>query len=306
MKHDKNAILMIMLITVIILLILTIAMLVYLFHGNITSKIPEKIKKECNVKEQNYQGRSVFVMSTKQKDKSKKVIFYLHGGSYIAELSNAHWEFLSKLAQDTKATIIVPDYPLAPQYHYTDVFNMIYPLYQEITNKVESHNLIVMGDSAGGGMALALMEKVGEESSKEKSKKVPSKTILISPWLDVTMTNPKIKQVQEKDKMLNQELLKLAGISYAGAEEETKNYLVSPLYGPIQYVNNLVIYTGTNDILNPDVQILQEKAKQNNKPIVVKETKEAAHDWLIMRYQDEKYEDGLAKEAYESLLQELS
>ena len=81
-----------------------------------------------------------------------------------------------------------------------------------------------MGDSAGGGMALALTQKIGKEELTK-----PSKTILISPWLDVTMENSEIKKVQEKDKMLNAEILKLAGISYAREENDTKNYLVSPI-----------------------------------------------------------------------------
>lgn len=110
-------------------------------------------------------------------------------------------------------------------------------------------------------MALALLEKVGEESLEQ-----PSQTIVISPWLDVTMENPKIEQVQPNDLMLSQDLLKLAGIAYAGSEKQVKNYLVSPIYGPLEKLENVTIYTGTNDILNPDVHKLVEMAqeKRNN------------------------------------------
>lgn len=204
-----------------------------------------------------FQERHVFVLTPKDRVKTKKAILYLHGGSYIAELTPTYWNFLSDLTQDTGATIIVPDYPLAPQYNYTDVFNMITPLYKQTVKKVKSENLIVMGDSAGGGMALALVQKIGQEELTK-----PSETILISPWLDVTMENSEITKVQEKDKMLNAELLKLAGISYAGEREDTKNYLVSPIYGPIENLENIVIYTGTYDILNPDVHKLQEMARE--------------------------------------------
>lgn len=237
--------------------IVDVLLYVYFFKGNITSKVPEGIREKCNVKEEKFQERNVFVLTPKGTKKSKKTVFYLHGGSYIAELTPTYWNFLSDLTQDTGATIIVPDYPLAPQYHYTDVFEMITPLYQETVKKVKSENLIIMGDSAGGGMALALVQKIGQEDLTK-----PSKTILISPWLDVTMENPEIKKVQEKDKMLNAELLKLAGISYAGEGEDTKNHLISPIYGPIEELENIVIYTGTYDILNPDVHKLQEMASQ--------------------------------------------
>ena len=62
--------------------------------------------------------------------------------------------------------------------------------------------------------------------------------------------------------MLNTELLRLAGISYAGEGENTKNHHISPIYGPMEKLENVVIYTGTYDILNPDVHRLQEIAKK--------------------------------------------
>ena len=191
---------------------------------------------------------------------SEKVILYLHGGSYMAELQPEHWHFFSHIIQDTGVTIVVPDYPLTPQYHYTDVFSMIFPLYKDILEKVGKDHLIVMGDSAGGGMALALLEKAGEENLDQ-----PSQTILISPWLDVSMENPEIEHVQENDKMLNKDLLKMAGVAYAGSEEQIKNYLVSPIYGPLEKLENITIYTGTYDILNPDAHKLVEMANNIQK-----------------------------------------
>lgn len=262
-KMNKKTKISILMISSILLLILggTIAIILYFYTGNISSKVPKELLSNYKVKEETFQNRRVFVIKLKEEQTNSKTIFYLHGGSYLAELNESHWKFFQNIIQDTGVTIIVPDYPLAPQYHYTDVFAMIFPLYQEIIQKVEKENLILMGDSAGGGMALALLEKVGEESLEQ-----PSQTIVISPWLDVTMENPKIEQVQPNDLMLSQDLLKLAGIAYAGSEKQVKNYLVSPIYGPLEKLENVTIYTGTNDILNPDVHKLVEMAqeKRNN------------------------------------------
>ena len=84
----------------------------------------------------------------------------------------------------------MPDYPLAPQYNYEDAFNMVLPLYEKILEKVKQENLILMGDSAGGGIALALSEKLGEEDFSQ-----PQELILLSPWIDVTMENKEIEKV---------------------------------------------------------------------------------------------------------------
>lgn len=222
---------------------------------------------------------------------------YLHGGSYVGELYREHWSFFRDLIKDTGATIIVPDYPLTPQYKYTDVFGMVLPLYREVTKKVKKENFILMGDSAGGGIALALAQEAGRENLNQ-----PNKLILISPWLDVTMKNPKIEIVQKNDKMLNKKVLTIAGVAYSGGKDMDK-YLVSPINGPLDKLEDVIIYTGTYDILNPDVHIFEKLAKEKNLKLNVKETKGAAHIWIIKRYTDKKYNDDKAKNAYNDLVE---
>ena len=286
-----------MLIVLILLIVLTMLALVYLFTGNIQSKPPKSLSKNYNLKEYDYQHRQVFTIEPDEQESSGKVIMYLHGGSYVGELYREHWNFFRDLIKDTGATIVVPDYPLTPQYKYTDVFGMVLPLYREMVKRVEKENFILMGDSAGGGIALALAEEAGKEDLNQ-----PSKLILISPWLDVTMKNPKIDTVQKHDKMLNKKVLTIAGVAYAGGKNMDK-YLVSPINGPLNKLENVIIYTGTYDILNPDVHTFEKLAKEKNLNLDIRETKGAAHIWLIKRYTDKKYDDDKAKAAYNNLVQ---
>ena len=277
----------ILLIMLMIMLIITIYMLM-----DIESKAPEEIEIDCNLETEQFIGRKVFILTPKNTQKTNKVILYLHGGSYVAETSSDHWNFLEKVVNDTGATIILPDYPLTPKYTYKDVFTMITPLYKEIIEEVDINNLILMGDSAGGGMALALAERMGEENIQ-----MPNKTILISPWLDVRLQNPEIDEVQKRDKELNKETLKLAGVAYAG-EDGIDNYLVNPIDGNLSKLKNVTILTGTNDILNPDVHVLQEKAKQIGVNIEIKEYESAGHIWIINNNSSEE----LVQKGYEDLI----
>ena len=267
-----------------VLLVLLI-IIAYFLIADIQSKSPKTISQECEIMTYKFIGRNVFVLTPKIKN--EKVILYFHGGSYVAETSQEHWEFLEKLARDTGYTIILPDYPLAPKYTYEDVFTMIEPLYKEIIAKIDNKNLIMMGDSAGGGMALALEEKLGEEGEK-----LPSKLILISPWLDTKLTNPKIDEVQKLDKDLNKEALKIAGVAYSGKNGEN-SYLVNPINGPLNKLKNVIIYTGTYDILNPDVSLLIEKAKEQNVDIILKEYIGMEHIWIVKNTETEAYNDFL-------------
>lgn len=277
----------ILLIMLMIMLIITIYMLM-----DIESKAPEEIEIDCNLETEQFIGRKVFILTPKNTQKINKVILYLHGGSYVAETSNDHWRFLEKVVNDTGATIILPDYPLTPKYTYKDVFTMITPLYKEIIEEVDINNLILMGDSAGGGMALALAERIGEENIQ-----MPSKTILISPWLDIRLQNPEIDEVQKRDKELSKETLKLAGVAYAG-EDGIDSYLVNPIDGNLSKLKNVTILTGTNDILNPDVHVLQEKAKQIGVNIEIKEYESAGHIWIINNNSSEE----LVQKGYDDLI----
>ena len=247
-------------ILIIILFIILIFLLVGISYYTLVdtqSTIPEKIEEESNVEQEKFMQRKVFIIKPANTKRTEKTILYFHGGSYMAEASEKHWEFLNKLANDAETTIIMPDYPLAPKHNYEDVFEMVVPLYQEIVKKVDVENLIMMGDSAGGGLSLALEEKIAEEGLLN----MPSKTILISPWLDVRLENPEIEKYQAKDKELNKETLKLAGIAYSKGNTDN-NYLVNPIDGDLSKLKNISILIGTNDILNPDVKLLKEKAEQ--------------------------------------------
>lgn len=281
----------------IIILIIAIIMLIISFFLiiDIESKVPEEVQIDCNLETEEFIGRKVFILTPKNEQKSEKVILYLHGGSYVAETSSNHWRFLDKLVKDTNATIILPDYPLTPKYTYKDVFTMITPLYKEIIEEVPTNNLILMGDSAGGGMSLALLEKLSNEKVE-----MPYKTILISPWLDVRLENPEIDNVQKYDKDLNKETLKIAGIAYAG-EDGMNSYLVNPIDGDLSKLKNVTIFTGTYDILNPDVHVLQEKAKESNAELEIKEYDGAGHIWFINNNRGKE----LDEKGYQDLLEEV-
>lgn len=281
----KEKLLKIIVWVIVVVIATAITILSYFMIVDIETKKPNKTDYTCDIREERYMKRKVFIISPKNVNKTNKTILYFHGGAYMAEATDGHWKFIEKIVNDTGYTVIFPDYPLTPKYNYRDVFEMVKPLYKEIINSVDSENLIIMGDSAGGGLSLALVESLVEENLK-----MPSKTILISPWLDVRLTNPKIDEVQKHDKNLNKDTLKIAGIAYA-SEDGINNYLVNPIDGDISKINNLTIFTGTYDILNPDVHILEENAKAKQVNIEIKEYEGASHIWLINEDEVEAYND---------------
>ena len=292
----KKKILISILAIIIVIIVIGLLVLAYFEFMDIESKEPKQIEDTCQVEIHEFIGRKVFVIKPKDGEKNEKKILYFHGGSYVAEASSDHWKFIEKIVTDTGSTLIFPDYPLTPKYTYKDVFKMVKPLYKEILEEVAPENLILMGDSAGGGLSLALIEEISKENYA-----IPSKTLLISPWLDVRLTNHKIDEVAPNDKDLNKEALKIAGVAYAGGEENTGNYLVSPAEGDLSKLKNITIFTGTYDILNPDVYVLQEKAKEQGVDIEVKEYEKAGHIWIITK----KGDSNIIEKGYNDLLEKI-
>lgn len=282
-------------IIIFLLLIITIIIFYYLMVDRQTQQ-PKQVQEQCNIETKLYKNNKVFIVTPKDNKNYNINILYFHGGSYMAEATEQHWDFIEKIVLDTGATVILPDYPLAPKNNYKDVFEMVEPLYKEIIKKIDTNSLIIMGDSAGGGLGLALTEKLTQEDIE-----LPNKTILISPWLDVRLTNEKIDEIQKNDKDLNKQMLQLAGSIYAGTDG-INNYLVNPIDGDLSKLKNVTIFTGTSDILNPDTHVLQEKAKKVNLQIDIKEYEGAGHIWVIQKGENEELENQGYKDILETII----
>lgn len=251
--------------------------------------INREIRKIANVKEEEIDERKIYIIDSKNEINPKATIIYLHGGAYVGGITNRHWNFIYKLVNDTKMKIIFPDYPLAPKNTYKDVFDMLEKVYDKCK---DIDNLIFMGDSAGGALSLAFAEKLALEDKKQ-----PTKLILISPWLDISLKNEKISEKEKEDTVLKKSVLKLAAEMYSD-KTDLENYLLSPINGDIDKIKNVTIFTGTSDMLNPDVHILKEKFdNQKNGRLKVIEKEKATHNWII--------EDMNAKEDYMTLVKEI-
>ena len=247
--------------------------------------IESKVRTE-NTNINSYEVNSRKVYEIIETSKIENTIIYLHGGAYVEGIKENQIVFLEKLSKQSNSRIILLDYPLAPKYTYIDVYAMIEAVYN---NEIEKEkNIILMGDSAGGGIALGLVNKLQLEN-----RTLPQKTILLSPWLDVTMKNTEIEKVIPYDKKLNKEVLKLAGISYAGTDG-MNSYLVNPILGNYEKINNIYILSGTSDILNPDSKKLVEK----NKNIKYIEYPEAQHIFMI----ENNNEDTQKEQAFQDIL----
>src|SRR5690606_3466899 len=110
--------------------------------------------------------------------------------------------------------------------------------------------IVFMGNSAGGGLALGFAQKLRNENRTQPQ---PSQLILISPWLDITLSNPDIRMVDKKDKLLSIKGLRMAAKAYASSVDGN-DFRVSPIYGDFSGLGKISLFIGTNDLFVADAR----------------------------------------------------
>ncbi|MBR0263975.1 MAG: alpha/beta hydrolase, partial [Prevotella sp.] len=133
---------------------------------------------------------------TLENDNADCLVIYLHGGAYCFGILDSHIEFCDKLAQRMNAKVYMPLYPILLKSTCLDAFRFLQEVYAEALR--EGKPVVLMGDSSGGGLALAFAE-----SLRDSGVPMPERLVLLSPWIDVTMTNPAIPALEEGDFILS-------------------------------------------------------------------------------------------------------
>ena len=215
-----------------------------------TVEIPDDVKFPREMRQ--YRVGSMQVFHMKPQDDSKPIVLYIHGGAYVHNFDPLHWKAMAEWAEATGCGIVTPNYPMLYRYNAKDAFPLVMQLYQQLLNQYPAGRIIIMGDSAGGGLTLALAQEIRNDSLD-----LPRRLVLISPWVDVLGGDDSL---QEKDTFLNAEVLRKIGADWAG-EIDPRAPMISPLYGDMQSLPPTDIFTGTWEIFYTDIVKAFEKMK---------------------------------------------
>lgn len=234
---------------------------------------PQRLKKYQNDRFL-VQNRNVITFNPPNRPSEKHIIF-LHGGAYTVEVNSGHWWMVEQILKQSDFKISFIQYPLAPEHNYRQVHQMLAEAYSELTTKYPDDNFCFLGDSAGGGLCLAFAQML-----RDKAQKMPEKIGLLSPWLDLSLCNPGIKELEDKDLLLSPEALKKCGSWYADGTD-LKSPALSPFYGNMEDLNSIGIFVGTEEILLPDCRLIKQKIEQSNTTLFYKEYEGMQHDWIV-------------------------
>lgn len=176
---------------------------------------------------------------------ASKSVVYLHGGGYVQPIAKQHWDAITQLARVTNSEFVVPCYGLSPRYKVSDALLFLEKVRESLDS---SKKTILMGDSAGGGLALALAQTTWRDIEA---------LVLISPWVDSEF-GEETKIYEARDPWLNANSLRYIATVWSGVGD-FRRAEVSPLRADVGQLPRTSIYAGDYELFFPDLEKLHKK-----------------------------------------------
>lgn len=180
------------------------------------------------------------------------IVFYLHGGGYVTGGMEYARGVAGALAAETNKRVVAIAYRLAPEHPYPAALEDSFAAYKYLLETTAAENISMIGESAGGGLILALCHLL-----KREGLPLPARLVPISPWVDLTMSAKSYIENQKIDPCVTYE--EVRGFVSAYSPEDQLDPLVSPIFGDFAGFPPCRIYAGTDELLRDEAIILADK-----------------------------------------------
>lgn len=234
---------------------------------------PTKVAARLDIECREVAGWPVYEARPKGSAATRRIL-YLHGGAFCFEMTPFHWSLVAEMAERLDAHVSVPIYPLAPEHDFHDTYAFAGAVWRDVVTP--QGEVIVMGDSAGGTMALVLSMMAAREGWARASR-----LVLLSPAVDATLTNPQTHEIAAIDPWLD-----IPGGRYAfqqfAAELEFSDWRISPIYGDLSVLPPVLVFSGTHDLLYPDTLSFVAKARQAGLDVTMVTGERMFHVWPLI------------------------
>lgn len=191
-----------------------------------------------------------------KRDPATQLIFHIHGGAFFLGGLDSHRGLMCDLVRATGAQVIHLNYPLAPEQVFPSALNTLQAAYLEALEQgIAPKNITLSGDSCGGNLALALCLKLRDENLP-----LPNGLILLSPWLDLSLSGASIRRNAKHDALLSEQLLRDGVKYYLNDNASVDEPYVSPLFANLKGLPEILIHVGSKEILLDDAKRFKKAA----------------------------------------------
>lgn len=214
---------------------------------------PKHILKSIDFHESSECGMRVFHACRKSSHASPLKLLYLHGGAYVLDFQAIQWNLVKGLLDRVDADIIAPIYPLGPEANGIETIDAINTFYISLAKEYGTENIIVMGDSAGGGLALTLAHTMRDQNGP-----APAALLLFSPCLDLTACGKDQPALERRDPALSINMVRIVGKMWAG-DLDPADPRLSPLFAEQSNLPPTMVFSGDREILDSDALRLKSR-----------------------------------------------
>jgi acetyl esterase/lipase len=200
-------------------------------------------------------------------------VLYVHGGGYVHPLSADYWRLVRSLCR-AAVEVVVPAYPLAPEATVDDVLPRLLDVQARASDADPQLPSVLMGDSAGGALVIAMALRL-----RDLGRPLPAGVVALSPWLDATLDEQAVEDLEASDPMLAESGLRAAGRWWAGLHGPSHPY-VSPVQANLEGLPPLDVFIGSHDILRPAVDAFADRARGYGADLHVHENPAMFHVWM--------------------------
>jgi monoterpene epsilon-lactone hydrolase len=203
-------------------------------------------------------------------------VLYLHGGGYVMGSPEHYGDFLWRISRVASAHVVCPYYRLAPEHPFPAALDDAVAAYSWLLAQgAQPRGLVIMGDSAGGGLALATLLRL-----RDLGLPLPAAAVALSPWTDLAMSGASVQANADCDLILTPGRAAIfAGHYLAGADP--RHAYASPLYGNVQGLPPILMQVGTDEILRDDSVRMAEKLRAAGAPVELEICDRMHHVWQL-------------------------
>jgi acetyl esterase/lipase len=184
-----------------------------------------------------------------------RCVLYFHGGGYVIGSAPLFRDFTWRIGAAVRACVLFFDYRLAPEHPFPAALDDAVKAYGWLADQFDPQQIAFVGDSAGGGLALATLLKLRDEG-----RALPAAAVALSPWTDLALTGPSLQSNAAADPVLDMTAVTKHSYDYLG-DADPRNPYASPLYGDASGLPPILIQVGGDEILRDDAVRMADKLK---------------------------------------------
>jgi len=235
-----------------------------------TSLLP----RGTTIAEQEIAGTRAEVVSARDCD-ARQTVIHFHGGGYCVGSALTPRSWAAHLSAQAGCRVVLPQYRLAPEHPHPAALEDARAVLAALAGEDGPGSIVVSGDSAGGGLALALALSLREEGQD-----LPAGCILLSPWLDLGRDRRAVPDLVRRDVVLSPGWLEACARAYA-APAAWADPSVSPLHAALAGLPPLLIQAATDELLAPDADLLAASASAAGVDVTYTRWPRMWHDFVL-------------------------